>query len=462
MLDKPAFDGVSYGQLHEQVLKTIYWLQKQGLRSGDVVCVQLPKSVELLQVILASMAMGSPILPLNEAYTDVEVLYYLNDCKPTLSILPKRPNGWNGVVRTPVELLQVKMSPSADLPSEVPLSSQALFLYTSGTTGEPKGAVISHQNILACVKALHQAWQWTAEDHLLHILPLFHVHGLIVAQFGALYANARTSWLLKFDASAVWRLISLREISILMAVPTIHYRLLKEQEYPDTSSLRLVTSGSAPLPVSLHEQFFDRFGFQIVERYGMTEVGIVLSNPYAGECRPGTVGFPLGDTQFRIVGKTGEDLPDGEVGELWIKGSSVISEYWERPEQSKETIHDGWLRSGDLAVRDFDGYYSIVGRAKDLIISGGMNVYPREVERCLLKHASVDEVAVIGLPDEEWGEQVTAIVVGQPQSEQLLAFVRGELSSYKCPKQIFYVEDFPRNAMGKIQKARLREKYAKQ
>ena len=190
----------------------------------------------------------------------------------------------------------------------------------------------------------------------------------------------------------------------------------------------------------------------------MTEVGIVLSNPYGGECRPGTVGFPLGDSQFRIVSDTGEDLPDGEVGELWINGSSVISSYWERPKQSKEAICDGWLRSGDLALRDSDGYYSIVGRAKDLIISGGMNVYPREVERCLLQHDSVDEVAVIGLPDEEWGEQVTAIVIGRSQMESLLDFARGALSSYKCPKKVFYVESFPRNAMGKIQKARLREK----
>jgi len=458
-LSQPALNELSYQELHEEVLRCISWYRSKGISRGDRICIQLPKSTELLIGILAALAMGCPILPLNDKYTATEVEFYLQDCKPSLVILSIRAVEWSETVQSREDFILYRQSSIGELPAACPLDQLALFLYTSGTTGKPKGAMISHRNIIACIQGLHDSWQWSSEDHLLHVLPLFHVHGLIVAQFGALYANARSFWLPGGEPKEVWKAIAENKISVLMAVPTIHYRLLQVSSDAEVSSLRLVTSGSAPLPVSLHQQFYQRFGFHIVERYGMTEVGIVLSNPYGGECRPGTVGFPLGDTQFRIVDTHGNDVSEGEIGELMISGSSVISAYWQRPEQTKETIVEGWLRSGDLARQDEDGYFCIVGRAKDLIISGGMNVYPREIERCLLEHESVQEVAVIGIPDEEWGERVVAVVIGTPKPQEVLAFARQRLSSYKCPKEIVYTDDFPRNAMGKIQKSRLRSRY---
>jgi malonyl-CoA/methylmalonyl-CoA synthetase len=460
MLERPALDELSYGQLHETVLRYVTFLQESDLKKGDVLCLQLPKSNQLLFLMLASLALGVIVLPLNEKYTEDEVLFYLRDSGPKLSILLHHPKKWSGRVIKPSQVAVATQWSPAPLPLPVDKESVAMLLYTSGTTGKPKGAMITHGNILACVQGLHEAWKWTVADHLLHVLPLFHVHGLIVAMFGALFANARTSMMCNVDPQKIWERISTQRITVLMAVPTIHYRLLKEKANVDVSSLRLVTSGSAPLPVSIHQQFYKRFGFFIVERYGMTEVGIVLSNPYGGRCRPGTVGFPVGDTRFRIVDSDNDDLPIGEVGELLISGSSVISSYWERPEQTALTIKGGWLKSGDLARLDDQGYYSIVGRSKDLIISGGMNVYPREIERCLMQHDSVEGIAVIGVPDSEWGERVIAVVIGQENPLELLAFSASRLSSYKRPKQIYYVDEFPRNAMGKIQKAILRKKYA--
>ena len=311
----------------------------------------------------------------------------------------------------------------------------ALLLYTSGTTGKPKGAMISHGNLIASIQALHEAWQWTPEDKLLHLLPLFHVHGLVVAQFGALYANACTIWMpQKWKPEEVVRAWQVHDISICMMVPTIVHRLLSVESVPLLPSLRLVTSGSAPLPVHAHQQFQSLFGRHIVERYGMTEVGIVLSNPYPEGQRAGTVGFPLGDMQFKIVDETGSQLPVGEVGELLISGPAVISGYWEQPEATARTIVDGWLHSGDLASLDEDGYYSIVGRSKDLIISGGFNVYPSEVERVLLEIDGVQQIAVVGLPSDEWGEVVVAVVIGNVDWSSLQEASQAKLAPYKRPK----------------------------
>ena len=335
------------------------------------------------------------------------------------------------------------------LPQDIGQDDLALLLYTSGTTGKPKGAMISHGNLLASISALHNAWEWQATDRLLHMLPLFHVHGLVVAQFGALYANAYTEWMsAKWSASEVVERWAASQISICMMVPTIVYRVVQVQEVPHLPSLRLCTSGSAPLPVSTHEAFEQKFGRAIVERYGMTEVGIVLSNPYAGDRRPGTVGFPLGDMRFRVVNAEHEDVPIGQVGELLISGPSVISGYWNQPEATDQTIQDGWLASGDLATLDADGYYSIVGRSKDLIISGGFNVYPKEIERGLLTLDGVQEVAVVGIPDDEWGEAVVAVVIGDVTWDSVREWSLANLAPYKRPKLVL-VEDFPRNAMGK-------------
>ncbi len=467
-LSKPALMSVdstqTYADLHQQVLNTVGWLQEQGVSGGDILCVQLPKSERLLYLLLAGLAMGVPVLPLNDRYTASEVTYYVKDVRAKLSILLVKPLDWYGKVMLADELPDIfPMTQTVELPLDIAPGDLALLLYTSGTTGRPKGAMISHGNLLASIKALHTAWQWQSTDRLLHLLPLFHVHGLVVAQFGALYANACTLWMPpKWTPDSVVEAWSVHQISICMMVPTIVHRLLSVSSVPELPYLRLCTSGSAPLPVSTHQAFEGKFGRHIVERYGMTEVGIVLSNPYEGEQRAGTVGFPLGEMQFRIVGSNGEPCAFGEVGELLIAGPSVISGYWEQPEATQRTIVDGWLHSGDLATLDADGYYSIVGRSKDLIISGGFNVYPKEVEQVLLTLEGVQDVAVVGLPSKEWGEEVVAVVVGDVDWSSVENIAKEQLAPYKRPKHLLMVEAFPRNAMGKVQKATLRERVAKQ
>lgn len=462
-VSRAAFSSVEgeqqdYAALHQRVLNTAGWLQGQGLTTGDVLCVQLPKSQRFLEIILASLAMGVPVLPLNDRYTASEVSYYIKDVRAKLSIVMVKPEEWDGNVLLVDELpAEFPFDDGVQLHS-VSEDKLALLLYTSGTTGRPKGAMISHGNLLASIQSLHEAWQWTPDDKLLHLLPLFHVHGLVVAQFGALYANACTVFMPpKWTPDEVVATWNRREISICMMVPTIVYRLLSVEKVPLLPSLRLVTSGSAPLSIHAHRKFQSTFGRHIVERYGMTEVGIVLSNPYPNGQRAGTVGFPLGQMRFKIVDSNGNECEIGEVGELLISGPSVISGYWEQPDATERTIENGWLRSGDLASLDGDGYYSIVGRSKDLIISGGFNVYPTEVERVLLDLNGVEQVAVVGLLDEEWGEVVVAVVIGNASWGDIQQVSKIMLAPYKRPKYLVQVQEFPRNAMGKVQKAKIRE-----
>jgi malonyl-CoA/methylmalonyl-CoA synthetase len=437
----------------------VAWLRSYGVERGDIICVQLPKSRRLLDVLLAGLAMGVPVVPLNDRYTAAEVSYYVKDVRAKLSIVLVKPIDWDGMVLLANDVPEVfPTSKGVILPSDISEDTLALLLYTSGTTGRPKGAMISHGNLLASIQSLYDAWQWTNEDRLLHLLPLFHVHGLVVAQLGALYANACTIWMpTKWTPKDVVNIWHVQQISICMMVPTIVHRLLSVEEIPTLPHLRLVTSGSAPLSVVAHQDFQAKYGRHIVERYGMTEVGIVLSNPYEENQRAGTVGFPLGDMQFRIVNAEGRECGIDEVGELLIAGPSVISEYWEQPEATQRTIVNGWLYSGDLATLDAAGYYSIVGRSKDLIISGGFNVYPKEVEKVLLTCEGVHDVAVVGLPSEEWGEVVVAVIIGDIDWMTLKGKIESTLASYKQPKHMLLVEEFPRNAMGKVQKSKLRK-----
>lgn len=455
----PVCGNVCFSELDSRVRKVATWLQSQGINPGQVVCVQAPKSLVLLELILGCLAQGVVILPLNEAYQLDQCIFYLSDSEASLYIGP------HDIVQIEdckqlslrncrAEIQAVK--PLEELP-QIDDESLAMFLYTSGTTGIPKGAMITHGNIMATVKGLHHLWQWTSEDVLLHVLPIFHVHGLVVAQFGALYAGATSVWMHRFEADAVGELIHRHQISVLMAVPTIYYRLLDTLNSAKLSSMRLFTSGSAPLPVSVHHRFEAQFGFRILERYGMTEVGIVLSNPFDGERRIGTVGFPVGQTQIRIVdSRTGTDCEPGSIGEIWISGPSVISGYWRRPDASAQSIHEGWLKSGDLGKMDPDGYISIVGRSKDLIITGGLNVYPRDIERIFLECESVQDIAVVGLPDEEWGETVVGVLKGEQVDSLELDKASLQLAGYQRPRFWALMADFPRNAMGKVQKAHIR------
>ena len=469
-MGKPCIDSlegqIDYGGLHSGVLAACTRLSSLGACPGDVVCLQLPKSRLMLELVLAGMAMGCPVLPLNDSYTPREVAYFVRDSGASLAVLA-RSAGMDGLPAKVVsadEFISLPSASLAGLPPEPPDTGLAVLLYTSGTTGEPKGAMISHGNILALVRGLHSAWRWSSRDRLLHALPLFHVHGLFVAQLAALHAGACSIWMDRFDPVEAVRLIGERKASVFMGVPTLYQRLLSlpEKQEWGLGSMRLFTSGSAPLPAAIHEAFTARTGHRILERYGMTEAGIVLSNPYEGLRKPGAVGFPVCGAEVGVFGPAGEPLPRGEVGEIRMRGPSVVRGYLGRPAQTAASFAGGWLRSGDLGSIDADGYFRIAGRAKDLVISGGMNVYPLEVEAVLREHPGVIDAAVIGVPDPGWGERVVALAVARPglDNGELVSFTKERLAPYKRPKEIRLVEALPRNAMGKVQKERIRREWA--
>ena len=339
-----------------------------------------------------------------------------------------------------------------------------MMLYTSGTTSRPKGALITHGNLTANIEALHTAWGWRADDVLLHALPIFHVHGLVVALHGALHAGATAELLPAFDAEAALGLLQSRRYSVFMGVPTMHRRLYAQAagRRIDLGHMRLLTSGSDRLADDLFAGYQRNFGVTLLERYGMTETGMNLSNPLHGERRVGSVGMPLPGVQARIVDPaTDKPLPDDVVGEVQIRGAHVFAGYWNQPEKTAQAFTaDGWLRTGDLGSRSSDGYFTLKGRAKDLIISGGMNVYPPEVELALMSHADVAACAVIGCPDAEWGELVVAVIVpapgAAPDPDEICAHCRDQLANYKTPRRVIFADELPRNALGKVQKAVLR------
>jgi malonyl-CoA/methylmalonyl-CoA synthetase len=362
-------------------------------------------------------------------------------------------------------LSQLPPASAADSAGDISPDATAVIIYTSGTTGRPKGAEITHGNLASNLQSLHEAWGWTSDDILLHVLPIFHVHGLFVALHGALHAGATTLLMREFDAGRALQTLVERRCTVLMAVPTIHQRLvnLPEAGSFDLSHLRLITSGSDRLPDEVFEGFQRVFGYTLLERYGLTETGMNCSNPLDGERKIGSVGLPLPGVAVRVVDpETGQPLELGEVGEVQLRGPNVFKGYWREPGKTAEAFSpDGWFRTGDLGLLAPDGYLTLCGRAKDLIITGGLNVYPPEVERVLNEHPAVSASAVIGCRDPEWGEKVTAVVVLRPGQlcsvEDLIAFCRQRLAAYKAPKAVVFRDELPRNAMGKVQKAELRK-----
>mgnify|MGYP000849746842 CR=1 FL=1 len=465
----------SFGDLRERALRAARLLIAHGLQPGEVLAVQLPRCPELLELHLGALAIGVVTLPVHDRAPPAELDWLLRDSDARMvvladpSSLPPPGEGRSLRVLGLDRLRQrLALSPPLSWPAEQGGSSPAepgdtalaCLLYTSGTTGRPKGAMISHGNLRASIEALHEAWRWSPQDHLLHVLPLFHVHGLVVAQHGALWAGARTTWMDRFEPEEALRLLERLGCSVFMGVPTHYQRLLAlpEEVRPDLSRVRLFTSGSAPLSAEAHRAFQGRFGHRILERYGMTEVGIVLSNPYEGERRPGSVGLPLPGVQARIVAEEGRDCAPGEVGELWIRGPSVFQGYLGQPEASAQALVGGWMHTGDLALFEDGGRIRLVGRARELIISGGFNVYPAEVEAVLAEVEGVDEVAVYGRPDADKGERVCAAVVPWPEdsSAELMARLKDRaeerLSPYKRPVEYRMVHSLPRNALGKLQR----------
>ena len=496
----PPLQSVTYSELDQLVARTAGYLQSLGVQPGDRVALQLTKSLEFILLHLATVRLGAITLPLNLAYPPDEIEYFLSDSEAKLffalesskekvqSILPRLPELQECIFLDPTHPSQFELlitnyreaSPwdqmpggrDTDLaPNALPYSTTvdshdtAVIIYTSGTTGRPKGAEITHGNLISNLQSLHSAWGWTAEDVLLHVLPIFHVHGLFVALHGALHAGATTLLMREFDARRTLQMLASGQCTVYMAVPTIHQRLLDvpDANQYDLSHVRLITSGSDRLPDEVFTGFRQTFGYTLLERYGMTETGMNCSNPLHSERRLGSVGLPLAEVDVRVVNPENEQpLPNGEIGEVQLRGPNVFKGYWRQPQKTAESFTaDGWFRTGDLGFREPDGYLTLCGRSKDLIISGGLNIYPPEVERVLAEHPSVAACAVIGCPDREWGERVTAVVVlneGESVSgPDLIAFCRERLASYKSPKSIVFRAELPRNAMGKVQKAELRK-----
>jgi malonyl-CoA/methylmalonyl-CoA synthetase len=480
-IDEPH-QRLTYAELGHLVDQTASYLQSLGAEPGDRVALQLSKSLEFILLHLATIRLGCISLPLNLAYPPDELKYFLEDSGSKLffalqsargkiePLLPGLPQLRKCVFLNPDQPDEFQTQMAGFAPSITPAATMndndtAVIIYTSGTTGRPKGAEITHANLVSNLQALYEAWAWQIEDVLLHVLPIFHVHGLFVALHGALYAGATTLIMREFDAQRTLALLAGGPCTVFMAVPTIHKRLLDvpEARQFDLSHVRLITSGSDRLPDETFTGFQTTFGYTLLERYGMTETGMNCSNPLHGERRMGSVGRPLPGVEVRIVhAETGAALPTGEIGDVQLRGPNIFKGYWQQPEKTKESFSaDGWFKTGDLGFLEADGYLTLCGRSKDLIISGGLNIYPPEVERVLMEHPAVEACAVIGCPDAEWGEKVTAVVVLKKtksvSGEELIGFCREKLAPYKSPKRIVFQESLPRNAMGKVQKAVLRK-----
>lgn len=482
----PPLQRVTYAELDQLVARTAMYLHSLGVQAGDRVALQLTKSLEFILLHLATIRLGAITLPLNLAYPPDEIEYFLSDSGAKLffaleaskekiqSILPRLPELQQCIFLDPSIPEQFEsLITNYQLPSSLDAArldhrhhdDTAVIIYTSGTTGRPKGAEITHGNLLSNLQALREAWDWQPTDVLLHVLPIFHVHGLFVALHGALHAGATTLLMREFDARRTLQMLASGQCTVFMAVPTIHQRLLDLPDASrfDLSRVRLITSGSDRLPDEVFTGFQQTFHYTLLERYGMTETGMNCSNPLRGERRLGSVGLPLSGVDVRVVNpENDQSLPYGEIGEVQLQGPNVFKGYWKQPQKTAESFTaDGWFRTGDLGFRQPDGYLTLCGRSKDLIISGGLNIYPPEVERVLAEHPSVAACAVIGCPDREWGERVTAVVVlnqGESvSSPDLIAFCRERLAPYKSPKSIVFRDELPRNAMGKVQKAELRK-----
>jgi malonyl-CoA/methylmalonyl-CoA synthetase len=420
-----------------------------GLQSGDRIVMSATTSVELVVAHVAALRLGLVVVPVNGAYRAREIEHIVGDCAPAACVVDADRTD---LFAATVSAECVVTTPDVDLPEADPPALDvsapadvALLCYTSGTTGAPKGAMLTHGNALASCEALRLAWRWSAADRLVLALPLFHVHGLGVGLHGTLLCGGSAVLLPRFDADAVLDAARDHDATLFFGVPTMYARLAASARVAELARLRLCVSGSAPLSAALHDDLTARAGIHVLERYGMTETIMNVSNPYDGERRAGTVGFPLPGVEVRL------DEPSSEI---LLRGPNVFPGYWGREAATREAFTaDGWFRSGDIGARDGDGYLRIVGRAKELIISGGFNVYPREVEDVLLEHPAVAEVAVVGEPSDEWGELVVAVVVPATDGhdpDALLAFAAEHLAPHKRPRRVRYVDALPRNALGKV------------
>jgi malonyl-CoA/methylmalonyl-CoA synthetase len=452
-----------------------------GVKPGDRVAVQTDKSPEAILLYLACLRSGAIYLPLNTAYKLAELEYFFSDAEPTVVVV--RPKAHADIAplakRLGVKhcltlgtggdgsLMEMTKGQATTFAGVVRAADDiAAILYTSGTTGRSKGAMLTHNNLASNAEALAAYWRFTNDDILIHALPIFHVHGLFTATNVILRSNASMLFLPKFDADDIFAVMP--QATAMMGVPTFYVRLIQDERLtPEaTKHIRLFVSGSAPLLAETHRAFTAKTGHHILERYGMTETGMNTSNPYEGERIPGAVGFPLPGVSLRITDpETGKEVAQGEIGMIEVKGPNVFKGYWRMPEKTAAEFRaDGFFMTGDLGKIDEKGYVHIVGRGKDLVISGGYNVYPKEIETEIDGIPGVVESAVIGVPHPDFGEGVTAVVVPKPgaslKEADIIAAIKDRLAAFKVPKRVVFVDAFPRNTMGKVQKNVLRETYS--
>ncbi|WP_298910372.1 malonyl-CoA synthase [uncultured Aliiroseovarius sp.] len=470
----------TYGDFWANAERMAAALVALGVEPGDRVAVQAPKEPAMLELYVGTVLAGGVFLPLNTAYTPDEVAYFLGDAAPRVFVCePGKLDALTPVAKD-AQVAHVLTLGAGETGTLVPARDAqepgfeavprkaldlAAILYTSGTTGRSKGAMLTHRALASNSETLRDYWRFTDKDVLIHALPIFHTHGLFVATNVTLMAGGSAVFLPGFDTEAIIK--AMPNATALMGVPTFYTRLLKDARLAEASKwMRLFVSGSAPLLAETHDRWREVTGHAILERYGMTETNMNTSNPYDGERRAGTVGFPLPGVEVKVCDPTsGETLPDGEIGVLEVRGDNVFAGYWQMPEKTAEELReDGWFITGDLAMIDPDGYVTIVGRGKDLIITGGFNVYPKEIEGVIDELPGVLESAVIGVPHEDFGEGVVAVVVAQDgavlDETSVKAGVAESLAKFKQPKRVVVVDELPRNTMGKVQKNVMRDTYA--
>lgn len=460
-----ACQEYTFGDLDRRATRLAHELRVRGMAKGDRLAIYLPNRIEYIDLFLACTRLGVIVVPINILYRDREMAHIIGDAAPKAVVVTDE-GAWNrgDQVAWGVDALThaAAARPLAPIDVELDADSVAALIYTSGTTGPAKGAVITHGNLCANARTLVEAWRFTANDRLLLALPLFHVHGLGNGVHCWLLSGCRTRLLERFDsASSAATFLDFRP-TVFFGVPTMYVRLLEVD--PDTArqigaAFRLCVSGSAPLPAQVLEDFASLYGHRILERYGMTETLMTLANPYDGERRAGTVGFALPGVVVRIVDPQGHDVPDGDTGELLVRSPMLCAGYWNRPDATSDAFEGGWFRTGDIAERASDGYITLRGRRSDVVISGGFNIYPREIEEVLAEHPAVLEVAVAGAQDAIRGEVPVAYVVLRPQApadaEALVGYCRDQLASFKVPRRVVFLERLPRTALGKVQKSRL-------